>query len=195
MSSKNSVIDFLLFSYDLLPFYNELNIDDKRKYTLTRFGTENGKQIVKESDHNLRVMFGKANINSIAHSLIAGDLKAYNLLLAMTNNASKFPCGFCKGTRFEGLWIKGDLRTLEEMQNWEKNGLIQGLKSQLDYFNCIGVPIVWTSSETETYVTDKFAIPTLHCILGICNRVYNFLEENCPYVESFSKKLGQEGLQ
>ena len=34
---------------------------------------------VKESDHNLRVIFAKAKLNSIAKSLIAGDLKVYNL--------------------------------------------------------------------------------------------------------------------
>ena len=70
---------------------------------------------VKESDFNLRVIFEKAKINSIAHSLIAGDLKVYNILLAMSNNASKYPCGFCKSKRFEGIWLKGAaLRTLED---------------------------------------------------------------------------------
>ena len=59
-----------------------------------------------------------------------------------------------------------------------------------NYFNCIGVPIVWVGSGHKTYVIDKFAIPTLHCILGPCNKLYHTLEENCPAVERLSKKLG-----
>ena len=35
-----------------------------------------------------------------------------------------------------------------------------------------------------------FGIPTLHCILGPCNRLYHYLEENCEAVNQFSKKLG-----
>ena len=59
-----------------------------------------------------------------------------------------------------------------------------------DYFNCVGVPIVCNSFGQETFVIDKFAIPTLHCILGPCNRLYHYLEENCPGFEMVSKKLG-----
>ena len=51
---------------------------------------------VKESDQILRVIFAKAKLNSIAKTLIAGDLKVYNILLAMSNNASINLCGFCK---------------------------------------------------------------------------------------------------
>ena len=52
------------------------------------------------------------------------------------------------------------------------------------------MPIVHETSDCETYVIDKFAIPTLHCILGTVNRVYHYLEDNCPEVENFSRKLG-----
>ena len=49
---ENSVIDFLLFSNDLLPFLKSLTVDEERKYTLTRFGIEKGQKVIKESDHN-----------------------------------------------------------------------------------------------------------------------------------------------
>ena len=46
------MIDFILFSSDLLVAVEDIKIDDERKYTLARFGTDQGKTIVKESDHN-----------------------------------------------------------------------------------------------------------------------------------------------
>ena len=52
---ENSVIDFLLFSSELLPLLKSVSVDEKRKYTLTRFGLEKGIKVVKESDHNLIV--------------------------------------------------------------------------------------------------------------------------------------------
>ena len=60
-------------------------------------------------------------------------------------------------------------------------------KTKKDFFNCVGVPIVVGSNQTTTYIIDKFAIPTLHCVLGPCNRLYHILEDNCPSVEQFSK--------
>ena len=56
-----SVIDFLLFSSELLPYVNSVTIDEERKYTLTRFGVEKGKKIIKESDHN--PIFASFNFN------------------------------------------------------------------------------------------------------------------------------------
>ena len=139
------------------------------------------------------MIFAKAKLNNVAKSLIAGDLKVYNLLLAMSNNASTHPCGFCKSKRFEGLWFKGaDLRTLEDKARLANLWIESGgkLDTRKDFFNCIGVPIVTESAEGETYVIDKFAIPTLHCILGTVNKVYHYFEENYPGVDSVSKKLG-----
>ena len=84
------------------------------------------------------------------------------------------------------------LRTIEENatlgEQWKNAGAKKANMNQ--FYNCIGVPIVSSSSDTKTYVIDKFGIPTLHCILGTCNRLYHYLEDNCPDVEKFSKKLG-----
>ena len=49
---EKSVIDFMLFSSDILENIKSVQIDEKKDYSLTRFGTENGKSVVKESDHN-----------------------------------------------------------------------------------------------------------------------------------------------
>ena len=42
----------MLFSSDILENIKSVQIDEKKDYSLTRFGTENGKSVVKESDHN-----------------------------------------------------------------------------------------------------------------------------------------------
>jgi len=130
---------------------------------------------VKESDYNLRQIFEKNKINEMSDSLITGDLKVYNILLAMSNNSSTYPCGFCKSKRHEGVWEKNsELRTLEDNaklgEKWKESGA--NLSKRKEFFNCIGTPIVWEDNGETTYVIDKFAIPTLHCTLGTCNRVY-----------------------
>ena len=48
---EQSVIDFLLLSSDILEEVESVEIDEKKQYALTRYGLENGKSVVKESDH------------------------------------------------------------------------------------------------------------------------------------------------
>jgi exonuclease III len=58
---EKSVIDFLLVSSDLLEKIESVEIGDDRKYTLARFGKENGCDVVKLSDHN--PIIAKFNLN------------------------------------------------------------------------------------------------------------------------------------
>ena len=48
---------------------------------------------------------------------------------------------------------------------------------------------------SETYVIDKFAIPTLHCILGPCNRLVDLLESHFPEFSTFTKRASEGPLQ
>merc|ERR1712129_55472 len=72
---ENSVIDFLLFSSDLLPFVKSVTIDEVRQYTLTRFGLEKGQKVIKQSDHNPII----ANFNFSIQTMERGRKEMFNL--------------------------------------------------------------------------------------------------------------------
>ena len=56
-SSKNgteqAVLDYVLVCEKLLPYFQKMNIDEKRAYTLTKYASKKGKRVMKESDHNV----------------------------------------------------------------------------------------------------------------------------------------------
>ena len=54
-SIEESIIDFVIVSRDLYLMLTSLVIDEERKHVLTRYGKENGKNIVKESDHHVLI--------------------------------------------------------------------------------------------------------------------------------------------
>ena len=45
-------------------------------------------------------------------------------------------------------------------------------------------------TDSETAIMDRFAIPTLHCILGPCNKICDVLEEKWPGFLDWCKAKG-----
>ena len=52
---EKSIIDFVIVSQDLVKYVGKMNIDDKRKYVLTRLTKTTNGIIKKESDHNIMI--------------------------------------------------------------------------------------------------------------------------------------------
>ena len=56
--------------------------------------------------------------------------------------------------------------------------------------NCQGEPIIFPKeAETETFIIDRFAIPTLHCILGPVKKICHVLEEKWPEFVAWCKSI------
>ena len=67
---EESVIDFMLCSNDLMDKIESVEIDEARKYTLTRFAKVNGCSIIKESDHNPIIGKFKLSVKSVTKERI-----------------------------------------------------------------------------------------------------------------------------
>ena len=63
--TERSIIDFFIVCRRLLSFVTKMTIDEKRIYTLTKFGSKRGQKIIRASDHNLLILQLKLKWSSL----------------------------------------------------------------------------------------------------------------------------------
>jgi hypothetical protein len=155
---------------------------------------------IPETYMNMKQLLEKLRIQDWWHHYqIVTDLKLNNIILGLTNCASKYGCPYCKGCKgFDGCWQKGDPRTLENIVEdndmWKhSSGDQRDLK---DFFNAKYNPLLVVphsrllSNILSTPTTlEMLPIPALHCgKLGPVNKILKSLGDYID-LEPFYKQL------
>jgi hypothetical protein len=118
----------------------------------------------------------------------SADLKVINLVLGLGSHASMYPCPFCyfkKGSTgsFKNRTLE-DICTLNEQWQTIGKGAASDLKS---YMNCVHKPISIFPSTGN--VIDIVAIPELHILLGITNKLFKEAMKEWPEILEWPKSL------
>ena len=124
---------------------------------------------VKESYHNMNILFKLTNLNEVEYKL-SQDLKLTSIVIGITSHSSKYPCPYgecCKDD--EGNWIKGQDRTIKNLTDNQKKWCANSKGTKNDkqnlkkYKNCNFLPLI-TSAE-ETPILYLIPPPPLHTLL------------------------------
>jgi hypothetical protein len=118
----------------------------------------------------------------------SADLKVINLVLGLGSHASMYPCPFCyykKGSTdaFENRRLE-DICTLNEQWQTIGKGVLTSLRT---YKNCVHKPISIFPSTGN--VIDIVAIPELHILIGITNKMFKEAMKEWPDILEWPKSL------
>ena len=132
-------------------------------------------------------LLGLENIDFV----IATDLKLANILLGLSNHASRHRCPYCTIPHGEFNCpnrrpLEENLRTLGDIRNSHRafldhcnrkypNNPKEGLKDAKDFDNCINMPLF--SLPDETLIMDIIPLPELHLMLGCVNNILKELNK------------------
>ena len=145
---------------------------------------------VKESYHNMNILFQLTNLNEVEYKL-SQDLKLTSIIIGITSHSSKYPCPY--GECFKdnhGNWVKGKDRTVknltENQMKWCENSMDR--KYLKKYKNCNNVPLI--TSEEETPILYLIPPPPLHTLLlGPVNDVIKKLQSLHPNLIKILEQL------
>ena len=151
---------------------------------------------VPETYHNMSVLLELTKLAEVDF-ILSCDLKLINIFLGLQTFSAKFPCpyGECTVCQQTGTWIKGKVRTFqnisENKRNWlERTNGKRDKKSRdklKEYKNCENDPLVSTD-DPSTPIIVKVPPPPLHTILlGPVNHIIKHLSLHYMDVESVLK--------
>lgn len=134
--------------------------------------------VTQENYENVRMLWFILRINEISRWTVATDLKLANILLGIMNHASNHPCTWCNAKKGH-LNECGEYRTLKECAEnytaWQAAG---GKKIDAKNFeNCVNRPVLERIENDN--VIDYIPPPELHLLIGVVNRLYDHILEEC----------------
>ena len=141
-----------------------------------------------ESFENFSFIWSKLKLNEINGFFFVADLKMVNISCGLTCHASSFPCPFCQ-------WEKGSFRTgyerrtFKQISDYKQQWVYAGAKETdlKHFFNCEWTPVFGPGNDL---VLSRVAIPSLHIMLGLVNRIYAELDKSFPKTQDWIKNLG-----
>ena len=130
-------------------------------------------QDIKENDHNVRKIYDVSKVSTLEgtpHSM-TGDQKMLLLMCGKSNHAAKCPCGYCNVQTPFNLEEDGDLYTLGELreQNREFEFAGRPILRQSEFDNVVNWPIL--HGHDDLCVLDRFPISVLHLKLRTVNHI------------------------
>lgn len=127
----------------------------------------------QETYNNINSLHKAIELHNIDATL-AIDLKVANLIVGIMSHSCMYPCTWCFAHK-DHLDVGSTLRTIENIEeyynNWKAAGEI--VKIAKNFKNCINIPILKNSKNTQSLILDLIPPPELHLLLGVVNTIFN----------------------
>ena len=150
---------------------------------------------VPESNHNLRLILEKLNLDDVSFHL-AFDLKCANAVFGLSSHSGKHSCLWCEGL---STLERGTLRTLGSLDTWyclfAENGFNK--KEMKNYMNVINPRILYLCENPDTILENLVPPPELHLLIGFVKSLGTLLLDAWPGFDQWlkSKNIFQRGYQ
>lgn len=136
---------------------------------------------VQENHNNIQELFNLLKIDVIDNLTFAADLKLLNILTGIQPHSSMFPCCWCLASKND-LQNRGNTRTignlLENFEEWKSAGGIK--KNAKNFKSCIHQPLF--QGPPNMSVLQVLPPPELHLMIGVVNKIVEFMLEVCPTI-------------
>ena len=151
---------------------------------------------IPESNHNLRLILEKLNLQDVFFSA-AFDLKCANAVFGLSSHAGKRACLWCEGV---AGFDSGELRTLGSLDYWYQRYSTENQSKKLnmkEYMNVIKPRILHINDDPSTLLQYLIPPPELHLMLGIVSVLGNLLMDLWTGFDLWLKMQGvlQRGYQ
>lgn len=150
---------------------------------------------VPESNHNLRLILEKLNLQDVQFN-VAFDLKCANAVFGLSSHAGKRACLWCEGLSTADT---GTLRSLESLDYWYTKYAETGFKKakMKDCMNVIHPRVLYLEEDPKTVLQYLVAPPELHLMIGFVSLLGTMLLDLWPGFNEWLKlkNVLQRGYQ